>query len=372
METREDLLRNLQFVRSKIKAIISLEKQKANLDYDDYRPEMSMTPKIGIELKEKLLIVVFIFLAVGMMRSLVTLVPLMIGRGRLMNLLLCAAMATLLCTVFRWPQFGVKKLLKIAAVVILFYNLIDSGEDGGNLALYLVFVIGVYRLRGPQSGFKKFCKGLLFVAIIGLMFYTVTWMLKNILNGILLWPLLEIVLIVVVSAAAIVYIKKANARAEIDNARTEIYNAEAREINAAAKARYDAKLAELNLRQQAEKEELLYNSSSWYPPDYYSLDVVEYFIDQIKNFRADSIKEALHNMDEENYRQQMLASQRALEDSAARQEFNQQAMNDQMRMANALSIMGMFQQGQILNAIHNNTSAVNQTNNILNGFHNYW
>lgn len=67
-------------------------------------------------------------------------------------------------------------------------------------------------------------------------------------------------------------------------------------------------------RTNALYEELVGLTRSWYPKDYYSLYAVNTFISLVENFRADTMKEAVNLFETEQYRNQMLEKQRALQD----------------------------------------------------------
>lgn len=61
-------------------------------------------------------------------------------------------------------------------------------------------------------------------------------------------------------------------------------------------------------------EELVAQTQDWFPPDYYSLVAVGFFIDAVRNYKAETVKELVLLFDEHEYKEKMLASQQTLID----------------------------------------------------------
>lgn len=54
------------------------------------------------------------------------------------------------------------------------------------------------------------------------------------------------------------------------------------------------------------------NTEAWFPPDYYSLAAVEFFINALRNYKAETIKELVLLFDDHMYKEKMFSSQKKL------------------------------------------------------------
>lgn len=88
--------------------------------------------------------------------------------------------------------------------------------------------------------------------------------------------------------------------------------------------------------------------SGWYPCDYCYIEAAEFFLNAVKNSRADSIKEAVNLYEETNHR--------------LRLEENQRQMIQKQNLSNALAIGGLIMQAGTQSAIDRNTAAINNMN----------
>lgn len=100
-----------------------------------------------------------------------------------------------------------------------------------------------------------------------------------------------------------------------------------------------------NIRQIA--DEHLY----WYPRNYCYSEAVNYFIEVIANFRADTLKEAVNLYVEELRHRQILDTQ--------------QQLVHQQKISNVLSTANLFVNLSTLNAVNQNTTAINNQTSSL-------
>ena len=106
--------------------------------------------------------------------------------------------------------------------------------------------------------------------------------------------------------------------------------------NASIKATEELPILSDLQKVQAEYREHL---SSWYPENYCSVDAVEFFYHSVKNYRADTLKEAINLYETTSHQRRVEANQA--------QAVHQQKLN------NLLSIGNIVMQGATLNEIRN-------------------
>lgn len=95
--------------------------------------------------------------------------------------------------------------------------------------------------------------------------------------------------------------------------------------------------------------------SSWYPEKYCFVEAAEFFCDAIKNYRADSIKEAI-NLYENTLHQ------RRVED-------NQKQAIKQQKLNNLLAVGSLAMQGAQLGEMSRQSAAMNESNKTLRDIH---
>jgi large-conductance mechanosensitive channel len=118
----------------------------------------------------------------------------------------------------------------------------------------------------------------------------------------------------------------------------------------------------LKVQEQAVLNELrdiqiVYNERllNWYPQNYCYVSAVEFFYDSVKNFRADSMKEAINLY--ENYMHQQ------------RVEENQKQSIKQQKLNNLLAAGNLVLQGAQLGAMNENNAAINRNTRAVNDLH---
>lgn len=94
---------------------------------------------------------------------------------------------------------------------------------------------------------------------------------------------------------------------------------------------------------------------TWYPNNYCSIDAVKFFIDAVRNFRADNIKEAINLYEDALHKGRMEYAQQQMLD-------NQAAMIELQQLGNMLAVGNMVMQAGTQNAINKNTQAIHEEN----------
>lgn len=116
------------------------------------------------------------------------------------------------------------------------------------------------------------------------------------------------------------------------------------QVRAKRKALYD--------QYNALQRELLSHAPGWFPPDYYSVEAVDFFLHAIRNGRADSVKEMVNLFEETNQHKEMVAWQKAqtkqLTDLVTGQQElirGQQTIQNQLQYANMINMASFFKLG---------------------------
>lgn len=87
------------------------------------------------------------------------------------------------------------------------------------------------------------------------------------------------------------------------------------------------------------KNQMLAETSEWYPVDYYSLESVTKFISIVKNHEADTIKEMLAIYKQDVYRTQTLDNQNVMIKQIEESLYNQQEMIRLQRISNTIQMV---------------------------------
>lgn len=159
-------------------------------------------------------------------------------------------------------------------------------------------VRGQYKNLKPNKKIGKLLKGFLVLCVL-----SCAMMLLQ-MN---IWGLITGIIQVAVGCIVVKFIyKKINEKIDADNQQIVAENEQ-------VKAQEQAVLNDLQKVQIAYRERVSY----WYPDNYCSVDAVEFFHNAVKNYRADSLKEAinlyetaLHQRRVENTQKQALQEQR--------------------------------------------------------------
>lgn len=155
--------------------------------------------------------------------------------------------------------------------------------------------------------------------------------LVGILSLSLLGSNFKAVLIIAAIAAGVFLLMKAS------NNKTAKENAVIESNNQVIIQKYSQISQEIKDRQQ----DLIRNYGGWFPPDYYRLDAIHFFINAFMNHRANSLSEAINLFEVSEHQRRMEASQAELIQGQRQMKdqlvSGQQAMMAQLEHANALS-----------------------------------
>lgn len=91
----------------------------------------------------------------------------------------------------------------------------------------------------------------------------------------------------------------------------------------------------------------------WYPGNYCYIEAAAFFLNAIRNYRADNLKEAINLYEDTRHNNRMEQAQQRIIN-------NQQAMIQQQKLNNVLAMGQIVMQAGIQNAIVGNTHAVNR------------
>ena len=239
----------------------------------------------------------------------------------------------------------------VAVAAVTPFYLVHGVHTGNLYDPILLLFTGGMALRGWKKGKrgKKFWTCLTVISI-AITLYSYWWYLS-------LW--LMAIPAGMVTAFVISYaIRKKNAQVAVNNAAINRHNIETR-------ARYDA----VTERIQQLIDEMFNRTSAWYPQSYYSLNAVNFFINVVENFRADSVKEMVNLLEATREQENMKRVQDEINRNLQQQTLNQEKINRQLQYANVMNIVSMFQQSNMTAAMNantqammNNTSAVNANN----------
>lgn len=117
------------------------------------------------------------------------------------------------------------------------------------------------------------------------------------------------------------------------------YNKKVEENNAAVQAQR----VSLYNQYEALRREMLNRSANWFPPDYYNVEAVNFFIDAIRNYRANTVQEMVNLFEQTAYQKEMLAYQRQQSQQLGQLIQGQQEIKGQLRYANMINTASLFQ-----------------------------
>ena len=98
----------------------------------------------------------------------------------------------------------------------------------------------------------------------------------------------------------------------------------------------------------------------WYPADYCTFEAVEFFYNAVKNFRANTIGEAVNLYENYLHQQRIEQNQQAILDS-------QQQLEKQQKLNNILQVGQIAMQAATVGAINANTNATYSAGNRISG-----
>ncbi len=154
-------------------------------------------------------------------------------------------------------------------------------------------------------------------------------------------------------------IRKQNAKIDEHNLRIDEQNRGIDEQNAQIKANEQLILQKIHATQVEYTEQI----APWYPEKYCYIEAIEFFVNMVENYRADTLKEAINLYEDTMHKNRMeLAQKESLK--------KQEELIKQQKLANLLAVGNLVMQAGTQSAINQNTAAVNNaasaTNRVAN------
>ncbi len=204
----------------------------------------------------------------------------------------------------------------------------------------IILLVGCGIVIAVQKGKKTKLKYL----AIGLIAFTVIYTVYGLVTS--MTPGLAVLLLVFaggIVAAEYFIITGKNRKIAAYNKKVEEYN---QKVQAQRAALYDQYLAL--------QKELTANAPQWFPPDYYSMEAVEFFVAAVRNSRADSVKEMVNLFESTAQHKEMIAYQQLqtqkldqLIDGQQELIAGQKEINRQLRFANMMNVANFIQLSSI-------------------------
>lgn len=244
---------------------------------------------------------------------------------------------------------------------------------GGTLAAFIVllslvtgdlWVIGLLAVsmaiivvqRGKKSKLKTAA-----IAIVGFCLVATLYMLITGLD-------LFIGMIVLLLMAAVIGVEYAVITGK--NRQVAAYNKKVDEDNALVQGKRTA----IYNQYVALQKELSAKAPQWFPPDYYNMGALEFFINAVRNSRADSVKEMVNLFEADNQHKEMVAYQQLqtqkldqLIDGQQELIAGQRETNQQLRFANMMNVANFIRLGSINSGVQNLGAQAARTNSTLSG-----
>lgn len=165
-----------------------------------------------------------------------------------------------------------------------------------------------------------------------------------------------IVILAAVIAAEYFFITGKNRRVAAHNKEVEIHNADVRAKRTALYDRYSSLQKELDS-----------NAPGWFPPDYYNMEAVDFFINVVRNSRADSVKEMVNLFEATAQHQEMISYQRQQTAQLNQLINGQQAIQKELRFANMMNVANFIQLSGINSGVRNLNAQASGINRQLSG-----
>lgn len=147
------------------------------------------------------------------------------------------------------------------------------------------------------------------------------------------------ILIVVVLLDVVLIMRKNKTISEANQSAT----ANNEQVRAIRKQLYDQYLAL--------QRDLQSHAPDWFPPDYYNIEAVNFFIHAIRNGRADSVKEMVNLFESSNQHKEMVAYQQQQTQQLNQLVVGQQAIQGQLRFANMMQVLNFIKLDSIENTV---------------------
>lgn len=202
------------------------------------------------------------------------------------------------------------------------------------------FTIVLLAVSGAVIAVQKNKKTKLKYLALGLIAFTVLYTVYGLVTS--MTPGLAILLLIFGSgivAAEYFIITGKNRKIAAYNEEVEAYNQKVQEQRTALYNRY-----------LALQKDLTAKTPRWFPPDYYNMEAVEFFLAAVRNSRADSVKEMVNLFESTAQHKEMIAYQQLqtqkldqLIDGQQELVAGQKEANRQLRFANMMSVANFIQ-----------------------------
>lgn len=227
--------------------------------------------------------------------------------------------------------------ITVGCTLLAFYLLICAMSRDVTSIILLAAAIGVtvFGKKKKKSKLKTAAYILLAISILD-----VVYRLSMFLNiGI---AIILLVLLALVVAVEYFFITGKNRQVAAHNKEVEAHNERVRQQRADLYDRYTALQRELNE-----------NGPDWFPPDYYNMEAVDFFINAVRNSRADNVKEMVNLFESTAQHQEMIAYQRQQNKQLNQLINGQQAIQKELRFANMVNVANFIQLTSINSGVHN-------------------
>lgn len=99
------------------------------------------------------------------------------------------------------------------------------------------------------------------------------------------------------------------------------------------------------------QQELRAHAPNWFPPDYYSVEAVDFFLHAVRNGRADSVKEMVNLFETTSQHKEMIAYQKEQTKRLNQLVNGQQNIQGQLRFANMMHVVNFIKLDGISDAV---------------------
>ena len=267
---------------------------------------------------------------------------------------------------------GTLALAVIAGTLLLFFTILNLLVGGGVDVLSFVILLVCYAVLIADRDSKTKRRIVAVVVMVLFAFNGLTPFFR-VTPGIFELIVLgvAVVLSVVITRAVVRFVNQktvqGNKDADIHNQQhmqqVDRQNAHIRQEN----QRILTECGQLQARYEEVLQDLWNYSSAWYPPDYYTLACVDFFINDVRNYKSSTVQEMVKNLDESQFRQQVLATQQQQSVQLNQIIYGQAQIGRQLRTLNMLQAMSMIQSS--IQAANMNQTIQSSTSSIINAVH---
>lgn len=259
-------------------------------------------------------------------------------------------------------QKDIKKIASVSALVVLALLALISPQEGTFGILIMIagfWVVAVVCKKIAVTGFKALGTDIGFFAFMAMRKSTsgdisvfafwciiISYICKFLMYLLILLAVFGtgttgIFALVVVIAVDVGLILMKNKKIAAENQDASANNEQVR-----------AKRQQLYDQYQALQRELQRNAPNWFPPDYYNIEAVNFFIHAIRNGRADSVKEMVNLFESSNQHKEMVAYQKQQTQQLNQLVAGQQAIQGQLRFANMMNVLNFIKLDNIESVIY--------------------